>query len=135
MQHGGWMAEPRRADHLNDDHLNEDAPAGPHVRTSQLVATSGRCGRTSSEKRARERGKQTREPDCASQLGPDWPLSWQCHSSRGAAAAEQPSEAAVARIIIADDNHLFPARVGRWGGRADWVGTRGHPVAQFTPRN
>ena len=39
MQHGGWMAEPRRG----ADHLNEDAPAGPHadVRTSQPVATSG----------------------------------------------------------------------------------------------
>ena len=57
MQHGGWMAEPRRADHLNDDHLNEDAPAGPHVRTSQLVATSGRCGRTSSEKKSERAGE------------------------------------------------------------------------------
>ena len=38
MQHGGWMAEPRRG-----AHLNEDAPAQPHadVRTSQPVATSG----------------------------------------------------------------------------------------------
>ena len=67
MQHGGWMAEPRRADHLNDDHLNEDAPAGPHVRTSQLDATSGRCGRTSSEKRAKEANTGTRrKPHAAS---------------------------------------------------------------------
>ena len=61
MQHGGWMAEPRRG----ADHLNEDAPARPHadVRTSQPVATSGSAAIAvgvghPSENSARRRGQR-----------------------------------------------------------------------------
>ena len=91
MQHGGWMAEPRRG-----AHLNEDAPAQPHadVRTSQPVATSGSdhaiaVGRRARNERERARKQQGRN----SHASPDGTtldlsfLSWHCRSSRGAAAA------------------------------------------------
>ena len=108
MQHGGWMAEPRRG----ADHLNEDAPAGPHadVRTSQPVATSRSdqasgvaVGRRARIQRAAPR--QTRDhPDS------EPTLAMTLAFSDGTAARlaeqplqEQPSGAAVARMITADD--------------------------------
>ena len=106
MQHGGWMAEPRRG----ADHLNEDAPAGPHadVRTSQPVATSGSdqvlgVG-VGLERELSESGR------LEANTGPSKNTRHDARFSDGTAARlaeqplqEQPTGAAVARMITADD--------------------------------
>ena len=127
MQHGGWMAEPRRG-----AHLNEDAPAQPHadVRTSQPVATSGSDHAIAVGRRARNERERARKPQGrnshASRSGTTLDFS---HGTAARLAEqplqEQPSGAAVARIIIADDI-TFPSSCRRWGrlGRDDSTPSR-----------